>query len=90
MNCDEISQEITDNHSKILGLIPKQQKTGKNAALGVAGAFLLVPLFFMDFSDAERVEIQAFQERNKRLRVLYRYKKCTNILPAPVKLQTEK
>lgn len=48
----------------------------KNSALGVTGAFLLVPLFFMDTSDAKTVEGKAAKERFKKLQQLYADKKC--------------
>ena len=69
-----------------MNLIPQEHKMGKNVALGVAGAFFLVPWFFMDFSDAERVEIQGYQLRDNWLRSLSTKKKC-DALPAPIKFQ---
>lgn len=81
LSCSQIKQELLDNQVKIMNLIPEENKMGKNIALGVAGAFVLVPWFFMDFSDAERVEIQAYQLRNNWLKSLYVKKKCT---PLPV------
>jgi UTP-glucose-1-phosphate uridylyltransferase len=87
MSCAAIKQEINDNQTKITNLIPKENKTGKNVALGVAGAFLLVPWFFMDFSDAEQQEVQAYQLRNSHLRTLYEHKKCTDELPPEIKFE---
>ena len=88
MSCDMINLEISDNNNKIMNLMPKTQKTGKNVGLGVAGAFLLVPWFFMDFSDAERIEIEAFQRRNQRLRALHSTKRCdASHLPKEIKFQ---
>lgn len=82
MSCSALKQELMDNQTKIMNLIPKENKTGKNVALGVAGAFLLVPWFFMDFSDAERVEIQSYQLRDNWLRTLCAQKKCGPLPPA--------
>lgn len=76
MGCSQIKLEIADNNTKIMNLIPKEQKTGKNVALGVAGAFFIVPWFFMDFSDAERVEVQSYQLRNNWLTTLAQKKHC--------------
>ena len=84
MNCSQLRQTIMDNQARILHLVPKQSKTGKNVALGVAGAFVIVPWFFMDFSDAERIEIRALQLRNNWLRNLHEEKNCKNTLPAPI------
>lgn len=82
LNCSELRQELMDNQTKITRLIPKQNKTGKNVGLGIAGAFLIVPRFFMDFSDAERIEIQSYQLRDNWLRTLCAQKKCTSLPPA--------
>lgn len=88
LSCDMINQEISENQNQIMSLVPKSQKTGKNVGLGVAGAFLLVPWFFMDFSDAERIEIQAYQNRNQRLRALHSSKQCDVAnLPQEIKFQ---
>lgn len=81
MTCSQIQLAIADNNTKIMGLVPKQEKTGKNVALGVAGAFLIVPWFFMDFSDAERIEVQGYQLRNNWLTNLAQKKHCSNITP---------
>ncbi|MES2141615.1 MAG: hypothetical protein V4471_01835 [Pseudomonadota bacterium] len=86
LSCSQIKQELMDNQTKVMNLIPQQNKIGKNVALGVAGAFVLVPWFFMDFSDAERVEVQAYQLRDNWLRTLAVKKKC-DALPASVKFQ---
>lgn len=85
MSCEQLKQNIVDNQSEIISLMPKQSKTGKNVALGAAGAFFVVPLFFMDFSDAERIEIRGLQLRNNWLRVLHERKKCKTVLPAEIK-----
>ncbi|CAM4426547.1 MAG: hypothetical protein LEGION0398_MBIBDBAK_01307 [Legionellaceae bacterium] len=87
-NCNSIKVEIADNEAAIMKLVPQENKTGKNVALGVTGAFFLVPLFFMDFSDAERVEVEAYQRRNNYLRVLAENKHCGHI-PQKVKIQTK-
>ena len=52
---------------KRAGLIPASDKTAKNVALGIAGWFLLVPWFFMDFSQAEQTEINALRQRHNHL-----------------------
>ncbi len=82
LSCSALKQELMDNQTKITHLIPKQNKTGKNVGLGIAGAFLIVPWFFMDFSDAERIEIQSYQLRDNWLRTLSAQKKCSALPPA--------
>ena len=69
--------EMEEIDHNIRNLLPKSEKTGKNVALGVAGAFFLVPWFFMDFSDAEKVEIAAYQSRYNHLTRVYNDKRCS-------------
>lgn len=76
MSCSDILSEMSEVERKIKILVPDSQKTGKNVALGATGLFFIVPLFFMDFSDAEKVEIEALQERYNYLQRLYRSKNC--------------
>ncbi len=89
LSCNQIWQEINQNQAEVGRLYPQTNKTGKNVALGVAGAFFIVPLFFMDFSDAERVEIEAYQRRDMHLHNLGQNKGCMK-LPARMKLQFSK
>lgn len=49
----------------------KNGQIAKNVGLGVAGAFLIVRLAFMDTSDAHSVEAKANQARYKRLQAIY-------------------
>ena len=67
-------------------LVPKQKhKTTKNVILGAAGLVIFpVAWLFMDFTDSERVEVHAFQLRNKWLRNLARQKKC-GPMPGPIR-----
>lgn len=57
-------------------LLPKSDKTGKNVALGVAGWFLLVPWFFMDFKNAEQTEYEAYRQRYNNLASIALSKGC--------------
>ncbi|MBA3660147.1 MAG: hypothetical protein H0W64_00275 [Gammaproteobacteria bacterium] len=83
LTCNQIGFEIKNNQTKILNLIPQENKIGKNIALGVAGWFFIVPWFFMDFSDAERVEVQAYELRNNYLMNLATQKQCQD-MPFPL------
>lgn len=80
-SCDGLKSEIANNEAEIAKLLPEEDATGKNVALGVAGAFLLVPWFFMDFKEAEATEIQALRRRNQWLREVAANNTCT--LPPP-------
>ena len=85
-SCEGLKVEVAHNEQEIIKLIPYEDATGKNVALGVTGALFIVPLFFMDFKDAEEMEVKALRDRNLWLTELAHRKDCT--LPAPkVKFQ---
>ena len=75
-SCDGLRAEISSNENEIATLLPDEDATGKNVALGVSGAFFIVPLFFMDFKDAEGIEVRALQRRNSWLRQVAAQKNC--------------
>lgn len=60
-SCQGLKGEIANNEAEIARLIPYEDATGKNVALGVAGAFFIVPWFFMDFKEGEATELQALR-----------------------------
>ena len=75
-SCRALQSELEFIESEVHRLAPKTDKTGSNVALGVAGAFLLVPWFFMDFSDAEQIEVNAYRQRYNNLVILADEKEC--------------
>ena len=75
-SCAALEREIAFIEEEITRLMPKTQKTGKNVALGITGFFLIVPLFFMDFSEAEQMEIDALRQRHNHLVILAEDKGC--------------
>lgn len=78
LSCKSILYSMSEIDGNVRRLLPKSNKTGKNVALGVAGAIIFWPaLFFMDFSDAEKVELAAYRERYERLGRLYESKRCS-------------
>lgn len=77
MSCMSLENEMADMQAQQATSDSKGNgQVAKNVGLGVAGAFLLVPLFFMDTSDAHSVEARAAQARYKRLNNLYMDKGC--------------
>ena len=87
-SCTGLQAEIASNEQEIIKLLPYEDATGKDVALGVTGFFLIVPLFFMDFKDAEELEIRAYRQRNQRLREIAYNNGCS--LPASkLKFQDE-
>jgi hypothetical protein len=80
-SCEDLSWHMQANQKRILQKVPKQDKLGRNVALGVAGAYLIVPWLFLDFSESERVEIEALQQRNQYLMLIAKRQGCTNLPP---------
>lgn len=76
LDCDDLESMMSEIQGNINRLMPESEKTGKNVVKGVAGAFFIVPLFFMDFSESEKVEIEAFRSRYNHLARLYNKKGC--------------
>lgn len=75
-SCDALEFEMKNIEGEIQRLLPKTDKTGKNVALGVAGWFLIVPWFFMDFKNAEQQEYTAYRQRYMQLATIATDKKC--------------
>lgn len=75
-SCAAIQTEMKTIESEIARLMPQTDKKGKNIGLGVAGAFLLVPLFFMDLTESEKIEVEAYRQRYNRLKIIATEKQC--------------
>lgn len=94
-SCDALRYELASIEGEMQTLLPKTDKTGQNVALGVTGAFFIVPLFFMDFSQAEQQEYNAYRQRYNSLAIIAMEKGCEkHIEPLPsveeLKKQSEK
>jgi len=76
LSCEGLEMQMSMIDQEIRRKIPDTHKTGKNVALGVAGWFLLVPWFFMDFSKAEQIEIDALRQRYNHLVIMAHEKGC--------------
>jgi hypothetical protein len=75
-SCASIQTEMKGIEAEIARLMPQTDKSGKNIGLGIAGAFFLVPLFFMDMTESEKIEINAYKQRYNRLNIVAVEKKC--------------
>lgn len=75
-SCQALEREMAFIQGEIQRLIPQTEKTGKNVVLGVTGFFFLVPLFFMDLSKAEQIEIDAYRQRYNHLLIIAGDKGC--------------
>ena len=68
---------MDETQENIDKLIPQTKKTGKNIAIGAAAVLVFLPaIFFLDFSDAEKIEIEAYKQRYNHLARLYDDKQC--------------
>lgn len=81
-SCEGLRQEMGMTEGEIARLMPKTEKTGKNIALGVAGALFIVPLLFIDLSQSEQTEIEAHRQRYNRLFLMSTEKKCSGVATA--------
>src|SRR5690242_17580072 len=82
--CDGIAnemQQMVNTQTEAAG--ERNKQIGGNVALGIAGAFLIVPWFFMDLGNAATVEEKAAQARYQRLAQMQADRKCPSV-PAPV------
>jgi len=75
-SCMGLRAEIAILDSQMRQLSPKTDKVGTNVIWAIAGIFLIVPFFFMDFKDAEKIEYDAYRARKIRLMVYAAEKGC--------------
>lgn len=82
--CKALELEMSQMQTEIQRLVPKTDKTGKNVALGITGLLFIIPLFFMDLSQAEQIEVNALRQRNNHLVIIATDKNCGfNTEPIP-------
>jgi hypothetical protein len=79
-SCDAIINEMQQMiNARLQADGDRNSQVAGNVALGVLGAFLLVPWFFMDTSNAHTVEERAAQARFDRLQQMAIDRKCSNV-----------
>ena len=77
LSCKGLQFEMESIKDDIQRLVPNTDKTAQNIALGVAGSFLLVPWFFMDFKNADKAEYDALRQRYNHLLAIAISKNCS-------------
>lgn len=83
-SCETLQTEMAGIQSQIQKLVPESDKTSKNVGLGIGGLFLLgIPWFFMDLTDAEKAEINAYNMRYNKLMTIATQKKCQFLAVTP-------
>lgn len=76
-SCDAIANEMQKMvTAQIEADSNKDKQIGTNAALGVAGLFLIVPWFFMDLGGANTAEQKAAKARYERLQQMQMDRRC--------------
>ncbi len=85
MACLAIADEQTFIEGEIARLLPESDKRDQNMTLAILGGLLAVP--FIDLSDVERIELNAYKDRYERLDEIAAKKDCPRpeIRPAQVK-----
>jgi hypothetical protein len=76
LSCTGLSIEMQKAQVEMDRLGPKRDKFGHNAICFIGGLIIIVPFFFMDFKNAEKIEYDAYQRRFDRLMTLATEKNC--------------
>jgi hypothetical protein len=75
-SCNVLVAEIAQLQADMQRLLPKTNKGVTNTLWATAGVFLIVPFFFMDLKDAEKIEFDAMRTRHNRLLLICADKGC--------------
>ena len=67
LTCEQIHAELLEIDGQARVLAKTSDKQVRNVSLAAAGSILLVPLFFIDLSEAEKQELNALRARHMRL-----------------------
>ena len=75
-SCDALATEMKHVHDEIENILPKTSKFSSNALCVAGGCLVIVPFFFMNLKEAEKVEFEAYRRRYNHLLVLAVEKDC--------------
>ncbi len=76
MSCEDISSELARNNGEIAILSAEKGRKIKHNIDNACMFFCIFPLFMIDLTDTQNIEINAYEARNKRLEDLALLKKC--------------
>jgi hypothetical protein len=80
--CDAITNEMQQmRNQQLQSQGDRNAQVGGNVAMGVLGAFFIVPLFFMNTGNAHTVEERAALARYERLQQMGIDRKCPSLPP---------
>jgi|TARA_B110000240_G_C13445222_1_gene430006 hypothetical protein len=91
-SCSTLETEMENIDKDILERFPNASKSGSNTGLGIAGVFLIVPWFFMDFSKADEIEVSALIDRHNHLLLTSQENSCASKrerIPTIVEMQRQ-
>ena len=75
-SCEALKAEVAQLQVDMARMLPKTDKGLTNTLWATAGVFFIVPFFFMDLKDAEKIEFDAMRQRHNRLLVYAAEKNC--------------
>ena len=75
-SCQGYMTEIAQLEADMDRILPDTSKFGQNALCVAGGIFLIVPFFFMDLKNADKIEWEALRKRRNRLLVYAAEKGC--------------
>ena len=75
-SCEGLKAEIAQLQADMQRLLPKTDKGLTNTLWALGGCVVIVPFFFMDLKDAEKIEFEAMRTRHNRLLVYAAEKDC--------------
>ena len=75
-SCEGLKAEVAQLQVDMQRLLPKTNKGVTNTLWATAGVFFIVPFFFMDLKDAEKIEFDAMRRRHNRLLIYAAEKNC--------------
>ena len=92
LSCSDLDKRTTQLRTDAMKYFPNADKGFTNGLWATGGAFLIVPYFFVDLKDAEKIEFEAYRQRHNYLRSIAIDKGCRDSnspeIPSLMELKT--
>jgi hypothetical protein len=75
-SCLALKAEMAQIQADMEKLLPQTNKFATNTLWAIGGCLIIVPFFFMDLKDAEKIEYNALKTRYNRLLIIASEKNC--------------
>jgi hypothetical protein len=75
-SCPALKAEMAQIQADMQRLLPSTNKFATNTLWAIGGCIIIVPFFFMDLKDAEKIEYDALRTRYNRLLIIATEKNC--------------